>query len=115
MPINPFVYPAISTGSNYAPLAFEIRDGSTGRPVDLTGATVTVTVRDELTMEPIVEDSPGSVSGSNQYVAQYVFDPADVAKILVEGTWLVEWRIAFPNERVFRLPVPYRLPVRPKL
>jgi hypothetical protein len=115
MPVNPFVYPAISTGSNYAPLAFEIRDGATGRPVDLTGATVSVTVRDELTMEVIVQDSAGSVSSTNPHVAQYVFDPADVAKILVEGTWLVEWRITFPNTRVFRLPVPYRLPVRPKL
>ena len=114
MPQNPFVYPPMTADSNYAPLSFEMRDGATGKPVDMTGAQVSVTVRAEDTHDVIVQDSPGSVSTSNPYVIEYVFAPEDAAKILVDGWWLVEWRVVMPNTRVLVSPV-YRLPVRARL
>ena len=114
MPQNPFVYPPLTADSNYAPIAFEVRDGFTSRPVDMTGAQVSVTIKTEDTHDVIVQDSPGSVSTSNPYVVQYTFADTDVAKILVDGWWLVEWRVVMPNTRVLVSPV-YRLPVRARL
>lgn len=111
---QPFEYGAITTDSNYAPLRCQLRDTS-GSPVLATGSTVAVTVKDELTGETIVQDSAGTVSVSNPYEIEYLFASNTVALITRVTTWLVEWKITAVDSRVYRSPVPCRLPVRPKL
>jgi hypothetical protein len=110
-----FSYNAITTDSNFAPISLELRDGRTGQSVNLTGATISVTVRDELTLETIVEDSAGSVNTANPAIVEFYFALQDVAKITRPSTWLVEWKVIAANARVYRTPEPMRLPVRPKL
>jgi hypothetical protein len=110
-----FQYNAITTGSNFAPITLELRDGRTGEVLVLDGATVTVTVRDELTRETIVQDGAGAVNATNPALVEFYFAAPDVAKITAVGTWLVEWKITAANGRVYRNPEPCRLPVRPAL
>lgn len=110
-----FVYNAIATGSNFAPISFELRDGRTGQSITLTGSTVAVTVRDEQTGELILDSAEGAINSINPAIAEFYFADVDVAKITIESTWLVEWKITAANTRVFRNPVPCRLPVRLKL
>lgn len=108
-------YAPISTGSNLDVISFEIRDPVTGIREDLTGATVTVTIKDEHTREAIVASGAGTVNSLITSRVQYVLADADVAKITYETTWLVEWKVVAIGGRTFRSPEPIRLPVRPRL
>lgn len=105
----------ITTGSNFAPLSLLLKDGVTGLPVNLTGATVSVVVKDEQTGMTIVAAGAGSVNGANPTLVEFYFADVDVAKITRVATWLVEWTIVAANGRTYRTPEPLRLPVRPRL
>lgn len=108
-------YAPISTGSNLAKIALEYRDAETGLRVDLTDATVTVTVKDERTGETVIASGAGVVNTLDTSLVEYTFSDVDVAKITYETTWLVEWMIVADGGGTFRSPEPHRLPVRPKL
>lgn len=109
-----FEYNPISTDSNYAPLLLELRDAF-GSPVNLVGAEFSVVIKDEQTGLTIVQDGEAAVSTGNPYLVEYQFAEEVVAAIDRETTWLVEWKITAASGHVHRIPVPCRLPVRPKL
>lgn len=108
-------YAPISTGSTLDAISFDVRDPVTGIREDMTGATVTVLLKDEHTREVIVAAGAGTVNTLITSRVQYVLADVDVAKITYETTWLVEWKIVAIGGRTFRSPEPIRLPVRPKL
>lgn len=107
-------YAPISTGSNLDVISYEHRNPVTGIKEVLTGATVTVLIKDERTLETIVAAGSGTVNSLNTSRVDYVLADADVAKITYETTWLVEWKIVLTG-KTFRSPETIRLPVRPKL
>jgi hypothetical protein len=55
------------------------------------------------------------VNVDNPYIIEFFFGALDVAKIVDDSTWLVEWRVAAANGRVYRITPPCRLPVFRKL
>lgn len=107
-------YAPISTGSNLDVISFDVRDPVTGIRENLTGATVTVLIKDEHTRETIVAAGAGTVNSLITSRIQYVLANVDVAKITYETTWLVEWTVVLSG-KTFRSPEPIRLPVRPRL
>lgn len=110
-----FSYNTITTGSNFAPLSLLVKDGITGLPVNFTGATVTVVVKDEQTGETIVAAGSGAVNSANPTLVEFYFADEDVAKITRVTTWQVEWTIEAASGRTYVTPEPIRLPVRPRL
>lgn len=106
-------YAPISANSNLVPITFELRDQRTGVRMDLTGATVTVNVKDEHTQEVIVASGSGTVDTLNTALVSYSFADGEVAKITYETTWLVEWTIVL-SSKTYRSEA-IRLPVRPRL
>ena len=115
MTTKPFQYNALASGSNFAPVTLELRDGRTSEAVNLTGAAVTVRVVDQQTGEVIVEAGVGSVNTLNPAWVEYYFTAPEVAKIERPSTWLVQWTVTAANGRVYKNPLPCLLPVEPSL
>ena len=115
MTAKPFQYNAIASGSNFAPVTLELRDGRTSEPVNLTGASVAVRVVNQQTGEVIVEAGVGSVNTTNPAWVEYYFTAPEVAKIQRAGTWLVQWTVTAANGRVYKNPIPCLLPVEQSL
>lgn len=109
-----FEYNPISTDSNYAPLLLELRDAY-GDLVNVAEATFSVVIKDEQTGATLVQAGEAFVNTDNPYLIEYLLDDDTVALITHETTWLVEWTVTAANGRVYRMPSPCRLPVRPKL
>ena len=92
-------YAPIVAGSTYVPLTIELRDGRTGQYLDLTGATVTITVIDERTNEVIVESGEAAPNETNPYWIEYFFTEPQAAKITAPTTWMAQWTLTIGDRK----------------
>lgn len=104
-------YAPIVAGSTYAPLTIELRDARTGRYLDLTGASITITVIDERTGEVIVEAGEAEQNDDNPYWVEYFLTDLQAAKIIAPSTWIAQWSLTAGNGRKHLVPVVCRIPV----
>jgi len=101
-------------GSTYAPLPIDLRDAATGLALDLTGATVTITIIDQATGQIIVEDGEGEQNEDNPYLVEFFFTDDQANKITVASTWLAQWTLTAANGRKHLVPIIGRIPVFPR-
>lgn len=106
-------YAEIVRGSNYAPLTLELHDVQRNTAVDLTGATVTITITDESTGEVIVQDGIATQNLQNPYWVEYFLSDVEAAKIVQPSNWEVHWSLTAGNGRVYRVPTLGRVRVKP--
>jgi hypothetical protein len=106
-------YDEYVANSNYAPLTLDLRDARNGRHVDMTGATVTITIVDETTQEIIVLDGLATQNDDNPYWVEYYLTELEAAKITTRSTWLAYWTLTAGNGRKHHVATPCRIPVRP--
>lgn len=111
MAVRVFQYSEIVAGSNYAPLTLELRSAATGYSIDLTGATVTLTLVDETSNEVIVQDGSATQNADNPYWVEYYLSDETVAKITAPSAWLAQWTVTAGNGRKHK--AIGRVPVRP--
>lgn len=114
-----FEYRTISEDTTFVPIACAI--AKDGVPLSETGVTVTVTVKDRdlkdpVTKEriPIVIDAPATAHPSIVGRWEYWFSPEQVADIVGQRVWLVEWKVSV-GEYTFRSPEPATLVIKRKL
>lgn len=109
-------YADVVAGNTFAPAArLELRDAVSGGHLDLTGATVTITIVDETTREVIVQDAEAEQNEVNPYLIEYFLTDDDVAKITRESTWLAQWTLTAGSGRKHLVPVICRIQVSPPL
>lgn len=107
-------YQPIVAGSRLRALPIILRDAITGEYLDMTGATVTITIIDETTNETVVADGAAEQNASNPYLIEYHLKPQEVAKITRQSTWLMEWTITDGAGRTHHHPTLCRATVRPR-
>jgi len=109
------IYAERVAGSDFTPLPLVLRNLADGLHLDLTGATVTVTIVDETTNETIVKDGVATPNAANPYLVEYHPTPDQLAKITAPSTWLVQWKVVAGNGKTHVEPTLCRTPVRPPL
>jgi hypothetical protein len=105
-----FTYPPIVTDSNFNPIALRVKREGVLLPA--LGVTVQVNVKDRDTGAVIVEDGVATSVGDGRW--EYRFSPEQVALIVANSMWLVEWTI-MAGGYTWRSNEPALLPVRKRL
>ena len=109
-----FQYDTIVAGSNLEPLTIELRNARNGLPLPLSGATITITIRDETTGEVIADESEATPNASNPYWVDYYLSDDESAKITTQSTWLAQWTLTAGTGKKHLVPTIGRIPVRPR-
>ncbi len=102
-------------GSDFTPLPLVLKDLQTRLHLDLTGASVTITIVDETTGETIVKDGAAEPNADNPFLIEYYPTAPQVAKITASSTWIVQWTVIAGNGDKHIVPQLCRVPVRPPL
>jgi hypothetical protein len=84
-----FKYPPIVTGSNFNPIAIRVR--REGVLLEALGVTVTVTVKNRETNEIVCTDAVATFYEAG--IWQYRFTPEQVALIVANSEWYVQWKV----------------------
>lgn len=102
-------------GSDYAPLPLILKDAATGLALDLTGASVTITIVDETSREVIVEDGEAEANSVNPYLIEYFLTEEQADKITRPSVWIAQWKLTAGSGKVHKVPTICRMQVFPAI
>lgn len=92
-----YTYPARMAGSNFEPIALEVRKEGVLLPT--LGVLVTVYVKDQATGEVIVDNASAVTTEGVDGLFQYYFSLRQISCVCRTTTWLIQWTIAIGNYR----------------
>lgn len=106
-----FTYAPRVTGSNFEPVALEIRREGVLLPA--LGVEVSVNIKDQDTKAMVVVDG---LAAATQTAGrwEYRFSPEAVETISANSIWLIEWTVKI-GSYTFRTPEPGQMSVRKRL